>query len=202
MPGSTVLRLQSVDTQGGCRGYVVRPVVDKDSLVGKRMLASKHHFVDASVRLHHAHLITEVESVKVVLNAVTGRVEGAAACPLHHEGVGVAQQAHSVASLAQFQHLVQVALRQLNKVALPATVAALQGDFFARKQAEFLLKLLGSDSTALQLAEDTHLGERVEILRGIGKPSLVKALYGLALVYFKNDPTQVKHDVSDHTFSA
>ena len=69
MPGSTVLRLQGVDTKGGSRGYVVRPVVDKDSLVGKRMLASKHHFVDASVRLHHAHLITEVESVKVVLNA-------------------------------------------------------------------------------------------------------------------------------------
>ena len=116
-------------------------------------------------------------------------IKSAAASPLHHKRIGVAQQAHPEAALAQLDEFVQVALRQFHRIALPSIGAILQGQFLSRQFTQLATELLGSDFTALEIPEDSYLGESIKVGRGIAKPHLIKTPDGLALIYFKDNAT-------------
>lgn len=189
VPVRAIVGLQYMHSQGRGRRCVVRAIIYKNRLFRLRFFALEHHFEDAPFRLHDTHLVTEIKRIKVVVEPMPAAIEGAAACPLHHERIGVAQQAEPEAALAQLDEFVKVALWQVYLIALPAISAILKRQVLSCHFTQLATELLSGYLAALEIAEDAYLGKRIEVRCGIGKPHLVKTPDGLVLIYLKDNAT-------------
>jgi len=198
MPVGTIIGLQNMYSHCSGRLGVVSAVIDKNRLLRFGFFALKHHLKDAAIGLHNAHLIAQIQRIKVVVQSMPAAIECIAAGPLHHKGVGVAEQAQPESALSQLDEFVKVALRQFGHIALPPMGAVVKRQLLSSQFTQLAPELLGVNPAALEIAEDANLGKRVKVGSCIVKPHLIKSLDSLVLVNPEDNTAQVKYYVLNH----
>ena len=142
-------------------------VVEEECLRRNKMLALNHSIEELGVGLHRPTLVALVGSIKIISKGVSLTVEFIAHHPRHHIGIGVGEQYNAITALAQFLHLLEIALRHITAISFPRMTTLLPCEFAPHKHTEFAAKVLVSDFSSFEVAEYTLLGVGVESLGGI-----------------------------------
>ena len=122
-------------------------------------------------------------------------VELIAACPPHHERVGVRQQGNGEPFLPQSQQGIEVALIQFGGISRPCVFQLLHCQRFADYAAQLVAVLFGSEFSGLQVPENAFLGIIVKKLLDPFNADFLEPLDGNHLVQAEHNAAQVKHDV-------
>ena len=131
-PVFVVMGAEGVHAHGGSDFDVAGAVVDEKGFAGLRLLAAKHDVENLAAGFHDLALIAEVEGVEEIADGVALAIEIAVG-PLHHEGVGVGQQADFVALAAQVEDGLQIAAGNMVDIAVPSRKALVHGQRTANK---------------------------------------------------------------------
>ena len=125
------------DAQRGGGFGVAFAVVDEEQLVGTNAFAAQHVFVNFPRWFQQFALKADVECVEVVADRVAVAVESTAFGPFEEEGVGVGEQADTIAFFAKSSDSVEIALWNLLEVTEPRIEALLVRERLANEAAEF-----------------------------------------------------------------
>ena len=118
--------------------------------------------------------------------------------PFGDEGIGIGEQDGPVAAAPEFQQFVQVALGNVEDVALPGVSALFRSEFPAGEPAQFFPEGPAGDPAAFQVAEKTGLDAGIEQVAGIGDADFLEAADRLFIAQGEDDASHVEYQIADH----
>ncbi len=196
-PVLAVFRTHRTYAESACRFHIAWSVVEEQRFSRQDLLFVEHHLEETWVRLHNAHLITEVNAIEIVFHGVSLSVEIGTGGPVHHKWICIRQQDEPVSLLPQPHKGIEIALWQFLAVSQPRIEAFVEGELPMAKEAQLIDKLIGADSPQFELSEDTALRIGVEALRCIIQSQQAEFLHCLGMVERDNDSTKVKDNRLD-----